>query len=309
MQRTLRTQIDVVGVGLHTGQRIRMRIEPAGPGSGIRFYRDDLNGAFLALNGRTPIGRADHATTLAGDGFSITTVEHLLAALGMMGVDNAAIRLSSDEVPIMDGSSAPFVYLIREAGLRSQGLPRRAIRVTKPIGILDGDREVTIYPADDMRVTYTIDFAHASIGRQTMTRVIDRRTFGTEIAPARTFCLLQDVQALRERGLALGGSLANAVVVGDAGPLNGLRFHDEFIRHKILDLLGDLALMGRPVLGHVVAHKAGHALHAALIQRLQRETDSWVLAEMPETVPSHRSRPSMAEGQVAALSSASSAAR
>jgi UDP-3-O-[3-hydroxymyristoyl] N-acetylglucosamine deacetylase len=281
-----------------------MRIEPAGPGSGIRFYRDDLNGAFLALNGRTPIGRGDHATTLAGEGFSITTVEHLLAALAMMGVDNAAIRLSSDEVPIMDGSSAPFVYLIREAGLRSQGLPRRAIRLTRPIGVIDGDREVTIYPADDLRVTYTIDFPNPTIGRQTMTRVIDRRTFVNEIAPARTFCLLKDVQALRDRGLALGGSLANAVVVGDAGPLNGLRFHDEFIRHKILDLIGDLALMGRPVLGHVVAHKAGHALHAALIQRLQRETGSWVLAEMPETTPSRRPHPGMAEGQIAALSSA-----
>ena len=288
MQRTLRTQIDVVGVGLHTGRRIRMRIEPSGADTGIRFVRDDLAGASLVLDERTSISRVDHATTLAGDGFSISTVEHLLAALRGMGVDNAVVRLSGDEVPIMDGSAAPFVYLIREAGLRSLGLPRMAIGLLRPIGVHDGDREVTIYPADDLRVTYTIDFGHSAIGRQSLTRTIDRKTFLAEIAPARTFCLLRDVAHLRERGLALGGSLANAVVVGDTGPLNELRYHDEFVRHKILDLVGDLALMGRQVMGHVVAFKGGHALHAALVARLQEERDAWTLVPMEGVRPGVR---------------------
>ena len=281
MQRTLRKPIDVVGVGLHTGKRIRMKIQPAGADAGITFVRDDIGGS-LRLGPETRIARVDHATTLAGDGFVISTVEHLLAALSGMHVDNAVIRLSADEVPIMDGSAAPFVYLIKEAGLRRLAAPRRVIRLHRAVGVLDGDREVTIYPADGLKITYTIDFAHQAIGRQTITRSIGRRSFVNEIAPARTFCLLKDVQALRERGLALGGSLANAVVVGDAGPLNELRYHDEFVRHKALDVIGDLALMGHPVHGHVVASKAGHSLHARLVVELMRQKDAWSLVT-PET--------------------------
>ncbi|MFQ5700775.1 MAG: UDP-3-O-acyl-N-acetylglucosamine deacetylase [Acidobacteriota bacterium] len=285
MQQTLRTQIDVVGVGLHTGKRIRLRIQPAGADAGITFMRDDRSGAFIRLDESTHIARVDHATTLAGDGFSISTVEHLLAAVRGMGIDNAMIRVSGDEIPIMDGSAAPFVYLVREAGLRGLGTPRRVIRLKRPVGVLDGDREVTIYPADDFRVTYTIDFPHPAIGRQTITRTIDRRTFVNEIAPARTFCMLRDVRRLRERGLALGGSFANAVVVGDAGPLNHLRFDDEFVRHKALDLVGDLALLGYPIMGHVVAYKAGHAIHAQLVKRLQEDRGAWVLTTgKPEPV-------------------------
>ena len=278
-QRTLKTRIDVVGVGLHTGRRIRMEVVPAAADAGIRFVRSDLEGATISLgvHGDARISRVDHATTLSGEGFTISTVEHLMAALRGLGVDNATVRLSGDEVPIMDGSAAPFVYLLKEAGLKDLGVPRRFLQLRRPVGVLDGDREVTIYPADHFRISYTIDFAHPSIGRQSLSRSLDEKTFVRELAPARTFCLLKDVQMLRKRGLALGGSLANAVVVGDQGPLNNLRFHDEFVRHKALDLVGDLALLGHPVLGHVVAHKAGHEMHSRLVVRLLAERDAWTL--------------------------------
>lgn len=287
-QRTLKAKVDVVGVGLHTGSKIRMQILPAPAGAGIRFERTDLEGACLELStllqpssGRGPgaasLSRADHATTLSGAGFTISTVEHLMAAFHGLGVDNAIVRLSGDEVPIMDGSAAPFVFLLKEAGLRDLGEPREAIVFHRPISVVDGDREVTVYPADNFRITYTIDFPHAAIGRQSLSRSVDERTFVHQLAPARTFCLLKDVQALRERGLALGGSLQNAVVVGDAGPLNDLRFQDEFVRHKALDLIGDLALLGHPVSAHVVAHKAGHALHGRLLNEILRCRDAWSL--------------------------------
>jgi len=285
-QRTVRTRIDVVGVGLHTGRKIRMEVLPAAADTGVQFVRTDMKRksgeAALSLgvtggSGGAVISRADHATTLSGDGFSISTVEHLMAAFRGLGVDNAVVRLSDAEVPIMDGSAAPFVYLIKEAGLKDQGVPRRFIQMKRPVTVMDGDREVTIYPADHFRVTYTIDFAHAAIGRQSLSRSIDERTFVNELAPARTFCLLKDVQVLRERGLALGGSLANAVVVGDAGPLNDLRFHDEFVRHKALDLIGDLALLGHPIVGHVVAYKAGHEMNSRLLRQLMTDRDAWSL--------------------------------
>jgi len=299
-QRTLKQSIDVIGVGLHTGRRIRMQIQPGAAGSGIRFVRTDRGDAWLHLDplspgaaeGRDPhaarISRADHATTLSGDGFSISTVEHLMAALRGLGIDNAVIRLSGDEVPIMDGSAAPFVYLLKEAGIRPLQAPRRVITLKRPVSVVDGDREVTVYPADRFRVTYTIDFSHPAIGRQTFARTVGRRIFVDELASARTFCLLKDVQLLRKRGLALGGSLANAVVVGDAGPLNRLRFADEFVRHKTLDLIGDLALLGHPLLGHVVAFKAGHEMHSRLLRQLIAERDAWTLAEAPRAVGERR---------------------
>jgi UDP-3-O-[3-hydroxymyristoyl] N-acetylglucosamine deacetylase len=288
MQRTLKDRVDVVGIGLHTGRRVRLELSPAPAGSGIRFVRADRGDASLTLGpgSLAGISRVDHATTLAGDGFTISTVEHLMAALIGMGVDNVTARLWGDEVPIMDGSAAPFVFLIKESGLRDLAAPRRVIVLHRPIGVVDGEREVTLYPADRLRITCTIDFAHPSIGRQSFVRTVDQRAFINELAPARTFCMLKDVEALRSRGLALGGSLANAVVVGDSGPLNQLRFHDEFVRHKALDLLGDLALLGAPVMGHVVAHKAGHAMHAKLLERMARERDAWsVVVPAVEPVP------------------------
>jgi UDP-3-O-[3-hydroxymyristoyl] N-acetylglucosamine deacetylase len=298
MQRTLKTKVDVVGIGLHTGKRIRMQIAPAPADSGISFQRTDLQGAALRLDliGQSSstgaaasgsavahISRSDHATTLSGSGFTISTVEHLMAALRGLGVDNATVLLSGEEVPIMDGSAAPFVFLLREAGLKKLGVPRRVVMLRRPVSVIDGDREVTVYPSQHFRITYSIDFSHPAIGRQSFSRSIDERGFVRELAPARTFCLLRDVAELRKRGLALGGSLANAVVVSDVGPLNPLRFSDEFVRHKALDLIGDLALLGLPILGHVVAHKAGHAMHSRLLRELLGSPDAWTIAtQVPE---------------------------
>jgi len=282
-QRSIKSPSDVVGIGLHTGRKIRMQILPAPADTGITFIRTDLDGAAITLGPsssvpRARISRADHATTLSGDGFSISTVEHLMAALRGLGVDNATIRLSGDEVPIMDGSAAPFVFLLKEAGLKDLDVPRKVMVLNRSVGVLDGDREVTIYPADHFRITYTIDFNHPAIGRQSLSRSVDERTFVNEIAPARTFCLLKDVHLLRQRGLAMGGSLSNAVVVGDTGPLNALRFPDEFVRHKALDLIGDLALLGHPIVGHVVAYKAGHEMNSRLLNQLLDQPDAWVLS-------------------------------
>jgi len=216
------------------------------------------------------VSRVDHATTLAGRKFSVSTVEHLLAALRVMGVDNVSIELDGPEVPIMDGSAAPFIFLIREAGLRRQPAARAYLVVRESIEIREDGREIAIHPADRLRVSYTIDFPGTFIGKQSFSRALHKQLFAEEIAPARTFCFLRDVAALRARGLALGGSLENAVVIDDNAPMNRLRFPDEFVRHKVLDLVGDLALMGMPVLGHVVATKAGHSLHARLVEELHR---------------------------------------
>jgi len=214
--------------------------------------------------------RADHATTLSGPDFDVATVEHLLAALRIMGIDNAVIELSGREVPIMDGSAAPFIYLIHEAGVRRQPVPRRYLVPRRSIEIQENGRSISLYPADRLKVSYTIDFPGTVVGRQTYSRTLYRQIFVDEIAPARTFCFLRDVDELRKRGLALGGTLDNAVVVGEDGPMAKLRFEDEYVRHKVLDLVGDLALLGMPLLGEVVVHKGGHSLHARLVQELKK---------------------------------------
>jgi len=235
----------------------------------VTFVRRDLSGAALRLR-RAKISRADHATTLSGKGITVSTVEHLLAALRVMGVDNVIIEMDGPEVPIMDGSAAPFVYLLKEAGFRRQAAARRYLVVRESLDIRVDGREIAIHPADRLRISYTIDFPGTFIGRQTISRSLHRQTFTEEIAPARTFCFLQEVSALRSRGLALGGSLDNAIVVDEDGPMNRLRFPDEFVRHKVLDLVGDLALLGMPILGHVVATRAGHAVHSHLIDALRQ---------------------------------------
>jgi UDP-3-O-[3-hydroxymyristoyl] N-acetylglucosamine deacetylase len=267
-QKTLARSVECRGISLHSGLQVRLRIHPARHDTGIVFQRSDLGGARLKLR-RARVVRADHATTLAGRGFTISTVEHLLAALRIMGVDNATIELDGPEVPIMDGSAAPFVYLIRDAGTRKQHAPRHYMILRESVEIVDGDREIAIHPSDRLRVDYTIDFPGTAIGRQSFSRTLFQRVFMDEVAPARTFCFLHDVAEMRKRGLALGGSLDNAVVVDENGPMNKLRFQDEYVRHKTLDLIGDLALLGAPVIGHVVARKAGHALHARLVEAIR----------------------------------------
>ena len=212
---------------------------------------------------------------------SVETVEHLLAALTALGIDNAIVELNHPEVPIMDGSAAPFVYLIlNEAGVKKLSAPRRFLKVLRPISLTHGDKRIALYPSDHFKVTYSISFDHPLLRHQSRTMRISEETFVEEIAPARTFGFLKEVEMLRQRGLALGGSLDNAIVLGETGVLNNaLRFEDEFVRHKILDVIGDLSLVGYPVIGHLVAHRGGHALHTAFAARILEEPDAWRLVE------------------------------
>ena len=226
------------------------------------------------------VGGINYATGLSRDAVRVDTVEHLLAALVSLGVDNAIVELNSPEVPIMDGSAAPFVYLIQEAGVKRLDAARSYLKVHRPMSLTRGDKRIAIYPSDHFKVTYSIAFDHPLLRHQSRTIRLTPDAFVDEIAPARTFTFLKEVEMLRQQGLALGGSLENAIVVGDTGVLNnGLRFDDEFVRHKILDVIGDLALIGYPIIGHLVAHRGGHALHTAFAAHVLEQQDAWTLVE------------------------------
>ena len=284
-QRTLKRATTCAGIGLHSGRKVTLSLKPAAAGSGIRFRRTDLGGLEIPARA-THVGAVAYATQLRAGEATVETVEHLLAALAASRIDNAIIELNSREVPIMDGSSAPFIYLIQEAGVRVLSEPRRYLKLTRPVSLTSGDKQIALYPADELKVTYTIGFDHPLLRHQTRVMTITEDSFAEDIAPARTFTFLKEVEMLRQNGLALGGSLDNAVVIGDTGVLNSsLRFEDEFVRHKILDLVGDLALVGHPIVAHAVVHRGGHALHTAMAARLLVEADAWQFVESPEAVP------------------------
>src|SRR5213083_2772856 len=270
-QRTLRRQISCVGIGLHSGNKVNLTLTPAPADSGIRFRRTDLGNFEVPATVHNLAG-IQLATGLACNQVSVETVEHLLAALVSTGVDNVLIDLNSPEVPIMDGSAAPFIYLIQEAGVKRLTTPRKYLKIIRPIAISRGDKRIALYPSDHFKVTYSISFDHPLIRHQSRTMRISEETFVEEIAPARTFGFLKEVEMLRQRGLALGGSLDNAIVLGETGVLNNaLRFEDEFVRHKILDVIGDLSLVGYPIAGHLVVHRGGHALHTAFASELLKQ--------------------------------------
>jgi len=280
-QRTLRRQVSCVGIGLHSGNKVTLTLKPAPADFGIRFRRSDMGGYEVPATVRNLAG-IQLATGLVRDEVSVETVEHLLAALVSTGIDNVAIELNSPEVPIMDGSAAPFIYLIHEAGVKRLQKPRTYLKIIRPIAISRGDKRIALYPSDHFKVTYSISFDHPLLRHQSRTIRITEDTFVEEVAPARTFTFLKDVEMLRQNGLALGGSLENAVVLGETGVLNNaLRFEDEFVRHKILDAIGDLALVGHPVIGHLVAHRAGHALHTEFAAKILDESHAWRLVEAP----------------------------
>jgi UDP-3-O-[3-hydroxymyristoyl] N-acetylglucosamine deacetylase len=286
VQRTLKRQISCAGIGLHTGHKVTLTLKPAAADTGIRFRRTDLGIEIPATVDQ--VSTVQYATVLGQAGATVETVEHLLSALVAAGIDNVIVELSQREVPIMDGSSAPFLFLLQEAGVKRLSQPRRYLKVLKPVQISSGDKRIAIYPSDHFKVSYTISFDHPLLRHQTRTERITEQTFSEHIASARTFGFLKEVEWLRQQGLALGGSLENAIVISDTGVLNALRFEDEFVRHKILDVIGDLALIGRPLLGHVVAHRAGHALHTQLAAAVLADPESWALvegsAEMPDLV-------------------------
>ncbi len=282
VQRTLRRAISCAGIGLHSGNKVTLSLKPAPADSGIRFRRSDLGGLEVPATVQH-VGGINYATGLARDAVKVDTVEHLLAALVSLGIDNVIVELNSPEVPIMDGSSAPFIYLIHEAGVKWQQRPRRFLKVLRPISLSRGDKRIAVYPSDHFKVTYSIAFDHPLLRHQARTLRITEESFLEEIAPARTFTFLKEVEMLRQQGLALGGSLENAVVIGESGILNNaLRFDDEFVRHKILDVIGDMALVGHPIIGHLVAHRGGHALHTEFAARVLEATDCWALVETPE---------------------------
>lgn len=286
-QRTLRRQISCAGIGLHSGNKVTLTLKPAAADTGIRFRRTDLGVEIPATV--QYVTSLQYATVLGKDGATVETVEHLLAALVSSGIDNLVVELDQNEVPIMDGSAAPFLYLVQEAGIKRLSTARKHIKILKPVQITDGDKRIAVYPSDHFKVSYTISFDHPLLRHQSRTERITEQSFAECIAAARTFGFLKEVEWMRQNRLALGGSLENAIVIGDAGVLNALRFEDEFVRHKILDVVGDLALLGHPLVGHVVAHRAGHALHTALVTQLQQERDAWVLvdsATTPTLVPS-----------------------
>jgi len=280
-QRTLRRTVSCTGIGLHSGNKVTLSLKPAPADYGIRFQRSDLGGLEIPAT-VTHLGGIQYQTGLTREAVSVETVEHLLAALTALGIDNAIVELNHPEVPIMDGSAAPFVHLIlNEAGVKKLQSPRRYLKVLRPIALTHGDKRIALYPAEHLKITYSISFDHPLLRHQTRTMKISEESFVEDIAPARTFGFLKEVEMLRQRGLALGGSLDNAVVLGETGALNALRFDDEFVRHKILDAIGDLTLVGYPVIGHLVAHRGGHALHTAFAAKILEETDAWKLVEAP----------------------------
>jgi UDP-3-O-[3-hydroxymyristoyl] N-acetylglucosamine deacetylase len=257
-----------------------LTLRPAPADHGICFRRTDIGSVEIPAH-VAHLAAFQYATGLKRETGSVDTVEHLLAALASQGVDNAIVELNHPEVPIMDGSAAPFVYLINEAGIRKLPAPRRYLRVRQPVSLSQGDKRIALYPADEFKVSYSISFDHPLLRHQSKTMTITEESFAEEIAPARTFGFLKEVEMLRQRGLALGGSLDNAIVLGETGVLNTLRFEDEFVRHKILDVVGDLSLVGYSIAGHLVVERGGHALHTAFASRLLEQREAWDLIEAP----------------------------
>ena len=282
-RRTLASERLLTGVALHSGVPVRVRFRPAEAETGIVFVRTDLGGARIpALIGYS--GPSFYATVLQKDGATVSTIEHLMAALYAMQVDDLEIEIDGAELPILDGSSKPFVVEILAAGFREYDTLRQYVHITRPVTVAHEDKRISVHPCPEFRVTYAIEFEHPALGYQELTASLWRaEQFVEKLAPARTFTFEDEVETLRGRGLALGGSLDNAVVLGKAGVLNPpLRFPDEFVRHKMLDLTGDLSLLGHPLCGHVVAYRAGHDLHARLTQAIAEAKDAWYLAPWTE---------------------------
>jgi UDP-3-O-[3-hydroxymyristoyl] N-acetylglucosamine deacetylase len=280
-QRTLKSSIACTGIGLHSGAKVTMVLHPADIDTGIQFRRTDLAGQGATVAARwSNVGDTRMNSSLVSEsGAVIGTVEHLMSALSGMGVDNCQIDINGPEVPVMDGSAAPFLFLIECAGLIEQAAPRRAIRILKRVSVTDGERTASLAPAAALSLCFEIDFASTAIARQELSVTMSRSSFKADIARARTFGFEQEVTMLRAAGLARGGSLANAVVIDSTGTrvLNddGLRYPDEFVRHKILDAVGDLYLAGAPILGHFHGIRSGHALTNTLLRTLFADTSAW----------------------------------
>ncbi len=298
-QQTLARPVTCRGVGVHSARPVRLTLLPAPPDTGIVFVRTDVTGRPAVPARAAHVVGTTLATTLGRNGVEVSTVEHLLAALHGLGIENAVAELDGPEVPIMDGSAAPFVRLLEAAGRVGLDALRRTLVVDHPVRVHDGDREIAVEPADHLEIAYEIDFDHPAVRPQSLALAVDPERFAAELAPARTFGFLAEVEALKARGLARGGSLENAVVIGQDRVLNpeGLRFPDEFVRHKALDLVGDLALLGFPLRGRVSVTRGGHHLHTQLVAALLADRSAWHLAgeEAPHRQPGRSRRLLLAE--------------
>jgi UDP-3-O-[3-hydroxymyristoyl] N-acetylglucosamine deacetylase len=276
LEHTLASEIEFSGIGLHSGAPSNLRLLPATAGSGIIFRRTDLDNFEIEATGRN-VAKVSYATSLMRKGVLISTTEHLLSALIGMGIDNVIVEIDNLELPILDGSALPYVQAFREAGIKVQRRRREYIRILRPVEVRENDKFIGLYPGSGYSISYNIDFPRP-IGVSGFELDLSQGTYGTEIAPARTFGFREDEQKLRDMGLIRGVSEQNAIVLTSKGVQNGpLRFPDEFVRHKVLDLVGDLALAGRHILGRVVAERAGHAMHTSLVSRLMRDRGAWEL--------------------------------
>jgi UDP-3-O-[3-hydroxymyristoyl] N-acetylglucosamine deacetylase len=280
-QTTLLKTVSCAGIGLHTGINCHLTIRPALANSGIFFVRKDLPKKVKIKAQIDNVIDATLATTLGRDGVKVSTVEHLMAAFAGLGIDNAEVELDGPEVPIMDGSSEPFNVLLKKAGVQTQDKVKKFVIIKRPVTVTDGDRQATLLPSNDFKISYTIDFRHPLISNQYYLIQISNGNFEREICRARTFGFLKDYEMLKARGFARGGSLENAVVIDDNKVINdgGLRFSNEFVRHKILDSIGDLWLIGAQVIGHFIGYKSGHTLNHKLIHKLLNHQDWWELLE------------------------------
>ncbi len=285
-QRTLRESVRATGIGLHSGQKVFMSLLPAGADTGIVFRRMDLSPPVEIKAQAEIISATEMASTLVQGKVRVATIEHLMSALAGMGIDNCVVELSAGEVPIMDGSAAPFVFLIQSAGIQELAAPKRFVRIRHPVQVQDGDKYARIEPYDGFRLTFGIEFRHPvfKTSKQTATVDFSSSNFVREVSRARTFGFMQDVEMLRSKNLALGGTLDNAVVLDQFSVMNqeGLRFEDEFVRHKILDAIGDLYLMGHSLIGAYTAHKSGHALNNQLLRALIADRAAWEVVTYPD---------------------------
>ena len=281
-QRTIKRVVKSTGVGLHTGRKVVMTLRPAQPNTGIVFRRVDLEKPVDIRAEARAVTDTRLCSALEGGGAKVATVEHLMSALAGLGIDNLYVDLAGPEVPIMDGSAGPFVFLLQSAGIEEQRAPKRFFRIRRPVEVGDGDKWARFEPYDGFKVSFSIVFDHPVFERSTQSLTIDfaETSYAKEVARARTFGFAQDVETLRNAGLALGGSLDNAVVLDEYRVLNsdGLRYADEFVKHKVLDAIGDLYLVGHPLIGAFTAHKSGHALNNQLLRATLAQADAWELA-------------------------------
>ncbi|OUS31672.1 UDP-3-O-[3-hydroxymyristoyl] N-acetylglucosamine deacetylase [Gammaproteobacteria bacterium 45_16_T64] len=278
-QRTLKNTIRATGIGLHTGEKVYLTLRPAPVNTGIVFCRTDLDPVVSIPAKARNVGDTTLSTALEAGDVKISTVEHLLSAMAGLGIDNAFVDLSAPEVPIMDGSAGPFVFLLQSAGIEEQKALKQFIRIKREVTVTDGDKKATFLPFDGFKVSFTIDFDHPVFRGRTQTASVDfsSTSFVREVSRARTFGFMRDIEYLRDNNLALGGSVDNAIVVDDYRILNedGLRYEDEFVKHKVLDAIGDLYLLGKSLIGEFQGYKSGHALNNILLRELLAQEDAW----------------------------------